>query len=157
MIKGLMREATLAIQSKTGVTAGVFIWLGLAAVAALTAFVFLCVAAYVWLERLFGGVYAGLIVAGFFIFVVLIAALFAAMSRRRARERAILARAAHAHGGSWLLDPRLLATAMQVGRTLGWQRLVPVALLGFLAAQWAREYRNQRSDGDGDDDSDDNS
>ena len=153
MIKGLMREATLAIQSKTGATAGVFVWLGLAALAGLTAFVFLCVAAYVWLESRFGGVYAGLIVAGFFILVVLIAALFAAMARRRARERAILERAARAHGGSWLLDPRLLATAMQVGRSLSWQRLVPIALLGLLAAQWAREYRNQRSD-TGDDSAD---
>ena len=153
MIKGMMREATLAIQSKTGATTGVFVWLGLAALAALTAFVFLCVAAYVWLGTRFGGVYAGLIVAGFFIVVLLIAALFAAMARRRARERAILARAAHAHGGSWLLDPRILATAMQVGRTLGWQRLLPVALLGVLAAQWAREYRNQRRDDeDGGDD-----
>ena len=146
MIKGLMREVTLAIQSKTGATAGFFISLGLAAVAAMTAFVFLCVAAYVWLESRFGGVYAGLIVAGFFILIVLIAALFAAMSRRRARERAILARAARAHGGSWLLDPRILTTAMQMGRTIGWQRLLPLALLGFLAAQWAREHRNQRSD-----------
>ena len=148
MIKGLMREATLAIQSKTGATTGVFIWLGLAALAALTAFVFLCITAYVWLASRFGGVHAGLIVAGFFILVGLIAALFAALARRRARERAILARAAHAHCGSWLLDPRILATAMQVGRTLGWQRLVPVALLGVLVAQWAREYRNQRRDGE---------
>ena len=56
MIKGLMREATLAIQSKTGATTGVFIWLGLAALAALTAFVFLCITAYVWLASRFGGV-----------------------------------------------------------------------------------------------------
>ena len=70
MIKGLMREATLAIQSKTGATTGVFIWLGLAALAALTAFVFLCITAYVWLASRFGGVHAGLIAAGFFILVV---------------------------------------------------------------------------------------
>jgi len=25
-------------------------------------------------------------------------------------------------------------------RALGWQRLVPIALLGFMAAQWAREH-----------------
>lgn len=149
MIKNLVREARLAVQSKTGATPGVFIWLGLAALAALTAFAFLCVAAYDWLTSLFGSVYAGLIVAGFFILVALFSALFAALARRRARERAILERAAHAHAGSWLLDPRILTSAMQVGRTLGWQRLVPVVLLGFLAAQWAREYRNQRSDGEG--------
>jgi len=59
------------------------------------------------------------------------------------RERAILARAAKAHSPSWLLDPKLLGVAVEAGRTIGWQRLVPVALLGIVAAQWARDYRNQ--------------
>ena len=148
MIKGLVREARLAIQSKTGATPGVFIWLGLAAFAAFTAFAFLCVAAYAWLASLYGNVYGGLIAAGFFILIAVLAALAAALGRRRARERSILERAAHAHSGSWLLDPRLLATVMQVGRSLGWQRLVPIALLGFLAAQWTREYRAHRSAGE---------
>ncbi len=146
MIKGFVRDVRLAVQSKTGATPGVFVWLALAAFAALTAFVFLCVAAYAWLASHYGSVHAGLIAAGFFILIAVIAALVSALMRRRARERAILERAAHAHSGSWLLDPRILATAMQVGRSLGWQRLVPIALLGFLAAQWAREYRNQRGE-----------
>lgn len=143
-----MREARLAVQSKTGATPGVFIWLGMAALAGFTAFAFLCVAAYDWLASLYGGVYAGLIAAGFFILIAVIAALLAALARRRARERAILERAAQALAGSWLLDPRILATAVQVGRSLGWQRLVPIALLGFLAAQWARESRAHRDDGE---------
>lgn len=147
MIQGLVREARLAVQSKTGATPGVFICLGIAALAAVTAFAFLCVAAYAWLASHYGSVYAALIVAGFFILIAVIAVLLAAMVRRRARERAILERAAHAHAGSWLLDPRMLTTAVQVGRSLGWQRLVPVVLVGFLAAQWAREYRNQRGKG----------
>jgi len=67
------------------------------------------------------------------------------VKRRRARERAILERAARAQASSsWLLDPKILGAAMQAGRTLGWQRLVPIALLAFMAAQWAREYRDRR-------------
>jgi hypothetical protein len=141
MIKGLMREAVLAIQAKSGVTPGLFVGLGIAAVAALIAFIFLCVAAYAWVATLVGHVFAGLIVAGFFILVAVIAAIVAMAARQSAKQRAILERAAHARGGAWLLDPKIVSTAVQVGRTLGWQRLVPVALLGFLAAQWAREYR----------------
>jgi len=34
---------------------------------------------------------------------------------------------------------------VEAGRKLGWQRLVPVALLGFMAAQWAREHNRTRS------------
>jgi Ca2+/Na+ antiporter len=140
MIKNWLRDLALTVQSRSGVTAGLVIWVFVAAFALLTAFVFLCIAAYAWLSQAFGGIYAGLIVAGFFILVTLIASIAAAVTRRRARERAILQRAARAQASSsWLLDPKILATAMQAGRAIGWQRIVPLALLGFLAAQWVRD------------------
>jgi hypothetical protein len=147
MMKSLMREVRLAIQSKTGASPAVVVWFAVVATASLAAFAFLCVAAYAWLSTLFGSVFAGLIVAGFFIVIAAIAGMFGALARRRARERAILERAARAHAGSWLLDPKILATALQVGRSVGWQRLLPVALLGFIAAQWAREFRERGRDG----------
>ncbi len=79
--------------------------------------------------------------------IALIAAIVFAVSRRRARERAILERAARAHGASsWLLDPKILGVAMQAGRALGWERIMPVALLGLLAAQWARERKSGDSE-----------
>jgi hypothetical protein len=140
MIKNWLRDLALAVQSRSGITAGLVIWVFVAAFALSTAFVFLCVAAYAWLSQAFGGIYAGLIVAGFFILVALIASIAGAVTRRRARERAILQRAARAQASSsWLLDPKILATAMQAGRAIGWQRIVPLALLGFLAAQWVRD------------------
>ena len=67
-------------------------------------------------------------------------------ARRRARHRAILERAARAHAPSWLLDPKILATAVQVGRSLGWQRVIPLALVGIMVAQWAREHRARGDD-----------
>jgi hypothetical protein len=103
--------------------------------------VFLCVAGYAWLSLRFDGVIAGLIMAGIFVAVALIAALISALIRQRVRERAILARAARAHSPSWLLDPKILGIAVEAGRTIGWQRIVPVAVLGFVAMQWARENR----------------
>ena len=149
MIKGLMREVTLAVQSRTGITPAVLVWLAVAAIAAPTAFAFLCVAAYEWLSKLFGPVSAGLIVAGFFILIAAIAAMLGALARRNARQRAILERAARARAGSWLLDPKILASALQIGRSIGWQRIAPLALLGFIAAQWVREYRDRDQDQDG--------
>lgn len=143
MLRGLRREIALAVQARSGVTAAAVVLLALIALATLTAFVFLCVAGYEWFALQFGNVYAALIMAGIFVLLALIAAIICAAARRRARERAILERAARAHAPSWLLDPKILATAVQVGRTLGWQRIVPVALLGFMAAQWAREYHQR--------------
>jgi hypothetical protein len=143
MFKTVTREITLLIQARSGLSTSVVVSAIVILVALLVAFAFLCVAAYVWLAVQFGNVFAGLILAGVFIVIALVAAIACAAARRNARERAILARAARAHSPSWLLDPKVLGAAVDAGRTIGWQRIVPVALLAFLAAQWAREYRDK--------------
>ena len=145
MVKSWMHDIKLALQARSGATPGLFVWLAIVAAASVTAFVFLCVAGYNRLALELGNVFAGLVMAGIFVLIALIGAIVAAMSRRRARERAILERAARAHASSaWLLDPKILSVAMQAGRSLGWQRLVPIALLAFMAAQWVREHRERR-------------
>ncbi len=146
MLKNWLRDLRLAIQARSGATTAVLIWLAVVAVAAIFAFVFLCVAAFAWLSLQVGSIFGGLIMAGIFVVIALFGLIISALLRKRARERAILERAARAHSPSWLLDPRLLATAVQIGRQIGWQRVVPVALLGFMAAQWTREHRGQGQD-----------
>jgi hypothetical protein len=91
-------------------------------------------------------VFGALVAAAVFVIIALIGLLVCSSLRRNTREKAILERAAKARAPSWLLDPKILGTAMQVGRVVGWQRIIPVALLGFMAAQWAREYRNRDQD-----------
>src|SRR5215470_15904408 len=143
MFKTVTREITLAIQSRSGLSTAVVISMAVMTAALLIAFAFLCVSAYAWLTIHFSTVFAGLIMAAGFAMIALIAAIACMVARRRARERAILARAARAHSPSWLLDPKILGVAVEAGRSIGWQRIVPVALLGFMAAQWAREYRDK--------------
>jgi len=145
MLKSWMRDVTLAIQAHSGVSAALFVWIGLLAVALLTAFAFLCVAAYDWLALQLGSVFAALIMAGVFALIAVIDAALSALSRRRAKERAILERAARARAQpAWLVDPKILAAAVDAGRWLGWQRILPLALLGLMAVQWNREHRQHR-------------
>jgi hypothetical protein len=143
MFKTVTREITLSIQARSGLSTPVVVSAIVILVALVVAFAFLCVSAYAWLAVQFGTVFAGLIMAGVFVVIALFAAIVCAAARRRVRERAILARAARAHSPSWLLDPKVLGAAVEAGRSIGWQRIVPVALLAFLAAQWAREYRDK--------------
>jgi hypothetical protein len=143
MFKSLTREITLSIQSRSGASGAVVVWLAIMTVALLTAFVFLCVTGYDWLSAYYGSIYAGMAMAAIFIAIAVIAAIVSALIRRRVRERAILARAAKAQAPPWLLDPRILGVAVEAGRSIGWQRIIPVALLGIMAAQWARESRNK--------------
>jgi hypothetical protein len=147
MLKGWVRDITLSLQAKSGVTPALFVWLAIIALASLTAFAFLCVAGYQWALLQVGPVFAGLAMAGVFLLIALIGLIASAVSRNRAKQRAILERAARAQAStSWLFDPKLLGVAMQAGRSFGWQRLIPVVLLGFLAAQWMRENRHRDSD-----------
>ncbi|MGO9627958.1 MAG: hypothetical protein ACLPXW_03045 [Xanthobacteraceae bacterium] len=150
MLKNWLHDITLSVQARSGVTPALLVWFAIVAFALLTGFAFLCVAGYAWLSLQLGAVFAGLAMAGVFLLIALIAATAAAVSRRSAKQRAILERAARAQAStSWLLDPKILGVAMQAGRTLGWQRIIPVVLLGFLAAQWMRESRHTATDAEG--------
>jgi hypothetical protein len=144
MIKNWTREITLAIQARSGASPTLFVCISVAAAAALTAFAFLCIAGYGWFAIQFGSIFAALLMTAIFALVAVIAAAIGRTAQQRARERAILERAARARAGSGLLDPKLLTLAVQAGRSVGWQRVVPVALFGFVAAQWLREYREHR-------------
>ena len=143
MFKAVTREITLFVQARSGLSTAAAVSAIVIVIALLVAFAFLCAAAYAWLAVEFGTVFAGLIMAGVFAVIAIIAAIVCAAARRRVRERAILARAARARSPSWLFDPKVLGAAVDAGRTIGWQRIVPVALLAFLAAQWARENRDK--------------
>jgi hypothetical protein len=146
MLTGWMHDIRLRIQAKTGFTSTFFIWSAIAAFALLVVFVFLCVTGYAWLSMQLGAVFGGLAMAGVFLLIALVAVAISFISRNRAKQRAILERATQAQGAMKLLDPKVLNAAMQAGRALGWQRVVPVALLGFLAAQWLQTRRQSESD-----------
>lgn len=146
MLKGVMHDISLAIQAKNGLTPAVFIGMAFVALAALGAFAFLCVAGYDWLVPQFGVLDAALIMTGVLVAIAIFGTVACALMRRRARERAIVERAAQAQASSWLLDPKNLATAVQIGRSMGFKRIMPIALLGILAAQWAHDRREQSRD-----------
>src|SRR3974390_3563270 len=139
MFKSLIRDITLKIQTRSGVSRALFVWAAVVVLACLTAFIFLCIALYGWLSLQLGGVIAGLVVAGIFIVIAVGGLIISALIRRRVRQRAIVERAARANAPSYLFDPKILGTALQAGRALGWQRIIPIVLLGFMAGQWTLE------------------
>ena len=143
MLKNLQNNIVLWAQAKTGLSGSLLISLTVAGGAALLAFIFLCVTGYAWLSIQLGPIFGGLAMAGVFLLIAVVGAAASALARDRTRQRAIVQRAARAQGTRALIDPKVLSVAMQAGRALGWQRLIPLALLGFLAAQWVREARRE--------------
>jgi hypothetical protein len=143
MLKRLQNDILLWVQAKAGLSSGFLISLAVAGGAILLMFVFLCVTAYVWLSIQLGSVFGGLAITGVFLLMAVIGAAASAVVRNRTRQRAVVEQAARAQATRALIDPKVLGIAMQAGRALGWQRLIPLALLGFLAAQWVQAARRK--------------
>src|SRR5690242_5494762 len=104
-MSGWLRHLALTAQARTGFGPQIIVWSVIAAVAAIVALIFLCIAAFLWLADRYDAVIAGLLLGSFFILVALIALLAGMLARRRNRERARLELAARSQA-SWL-DPKL--------------------------------------------------
>src|ERR1700722_4797514 len=132
MLARVQHFLRLWLTEKTGLSAS-FLLLGCAAVfAALASFIFLCVSLYAWATVKLGPVFGALAAAGVFLIIAVCSLAAASLSRSRARQRAALERAARG-GGSALLAPRVMRMGFEAPRRIGWQRLIPIVLLGLLA------------------------
>jgi hypothetical protein len=137
-MSGWLHHLALSARARTGFSTHIVVWAAIAAVSSATMFVFLCVAAFVWLADRYGAVTAGLVMAGSFFVIALIAVVSVGISRRRNMERAKLELAARSNA-SWL-DPRLLGVGVQVGRAIGWRKLASLAAVAILAAGLSKEW-----------------
>lgn len=109
----------------------------LAAAMAVAVFItisFLCAAAFVYMLQTYGLMQACLTGAGIFLIVALVAASFYIVRKNRARARAAEAAKSAVHTA--LADPMLVAVGIQVIRTIGVKKLVPILAVGGLALGW---------------------
>jgi hypothetical protein len=114
-IASLKHKIDLALKSTVG---GI-----VALVTALVAIGFFCAAAFMWLERKLDPIAAALIIGGFFLFLSLIAVLVVVLVQRKPPPPP------PRHKSLWS-DPALLATALDIGRTLGPKRAATAVLIG---------------------------
>jgi hypothetical protein len=137
-----IRHIALNAKARSGFGPALIAWFLIAAAALVLAVGFLCAAAFIWLASSFGGVAAGLILGGAFLLVAIIAVFAGWITRLRNRERARRDLAARSHAG-WL-DPKFLAVGIEIGRTLGWRRIMTLVAVGLLAAGLGKEWMGSR-------------
>ncbi len=138
MISGWVRYLRLTAEAKTGFSGQILIWSVVAALCAGFTFFFVVLAAFIWLAQRYSALTAALILAAFFLLVAIGAATACVITRRRNIERAQLALATRSNA-PWL-DPRIVGVGLQIGRSIGWKRIVPLAAVGVLAAGFAKEW-----------------
>jgi TM2 domain-containing membrane protein YozV len=113
------------------------VWAAIAAIALFAALMFFGAALFVLAQAEFGTLRALLGFGAFFAVLALIAAIgLGLVQRRAARRRAIAIQTASA-ATPWWLDPRLLATGLDLSRTLRGRRAISIGLAGaFLVGLW---------------------
>jgi hypothetical protein len=102
----------------------------MAAAAGIAAFLFFVIAAFLWTQQRYDTIVACGVGAGFFLLLAVVALAMLAISRHRAAKAE--EEAANAVPG-WLADPAALLMAVQVARSIGFTRLLPLALAAVAA------------------------
>ncbi len=102
----------------------------IAAAAGVAAFFFLVIAAFLWTQQRYDTIVACGAGAGLFLLVAVFALTILAISRRRAAKAE--QEAASAVPG-WFADPAALLMGVQIVRTIGIGRLLPIALAAIAA------------------------
>lgn len=102
-----------------------------AAFAAFVTIVFLCAAAFVFVLENYGLIEACLGGAAIFFLITFIAVVTLLIRRKAAKKRA--AEHAKAASQSLLADPMVVAAGLQLVRTVGVKKLIPIVAIGGLA------------------------
>jgi hypothetical protein len=133
----------LTARAKTGVTGNVllsgagFAWAAMATGLwlSITAFVFIGNGyAWPWQNQ---WVFAGCVLLLFWLALTALLAFLTYRERNKAKARAEAALAAERAA---LLDPSMLTAALEIGRAIGWRRVVSLAGVALLATGLAKEW-----------------
>ena len=144
MFSGWVRYLRLTARAKTGLSSGVVIFGVVATLALVVAVVFALFALFIWLAERYSPLTAALVLAGFFFLLAILAGIGALLAQRRTVAEARLALQARSNS-SWL-DPKLLPVGLQIARSIGLRRIVPLVAVGVLAAALAKEWFGSRQD-----------
>ena len=105
--------------------------MGVLAFALLVAIAFLLAAAFVFAAQSYGGIVACLGGAALFFVITIIVGIWYAVRKRQAEARA--RERARAMALSMLADPAVLAASLNIVRSLGAKRVIPMVAVGALA------------------------
>lgn len=133
-----------SIQMKVDSALRSAVWMLVMAAALFAALICGAAILFLWISKNYGVIEAWIALGGGFVMIALLALTANAISRSRTRHREVLANAAGRHSApgarflndpsSLLKDPAALLTGLQIIRIVGVRRLVPLLLVGGVAA-----------------------
>jgi len=147
-MSGWVRYLELTAKAKTGFSPTLLILLGVAAALGLAATVLLIVTVFIFCSEQFGPLRTGIGMTLTFL-VLCLGCVFAAIrARRKTMEEAQAATAARSTRA--MFDTSVLSLGLEIGRTIGWRRLVPIVAVALIAAGVAKEWARRSAPKDAD-------
>jgi uncharacterized SAM-binding protein YcdF (DUF218 family) len=129
------------LKAKIRLSIASLVWGGIAAAAGVTGLLFLSVAGFLWLSQRYDPVTACLVLGIAYVVLAAVALTVVASVRNR---RVKIAPPASATQPQWWADPVAIVTALQLVRTIGITRILPIAVLGAVVAGFALERSAKR-------------
>jgi hypothetical protein len=147
-----------SVQMKVHATLRSVVWTLVMAAALFAAVICGAAVLFLWLSQNYGVVEAWMALGAGFVMIALFALIANAISKGRARRREILANAATRHSApgarllndpvSLLKDPAMLLTGLQIVRIIGIRRILPLLLVGGVAAGFLLNRNDQADEPD---------
>lgn len=145
---GWLRYFELQAKVRTGLSTSVVTWATVAAMCAAVTIALVIVAIAIWLADRYGPLTAIVMLGGFFLCVTIMALIACQFAYRQTVARAKQALAVRS-SAPWL-NPGNLAVGMQIGRAIGWRRIVPLIAVGVIAAGISKEWFSHATPADDD-------
>jgi hypothetical protein len=133
-----LRHLTLLAEARTGFSVPIGLWLLVTIVSSGAVVVFLCISAFLWIALRYDPLTANLAMACLFLFIASTAGFICVSARQRNMELARLVLASRSRT-PWL-DPRVLALGLNVGRSIGWGKLIPLAVVAIVAGVLGKKW-----------------
>ena len=133
-----LRHLRLVAEAKTGFSVPIGLWFLVTVISSGGVIVFLCISAFIWIARHYDPLTAGLAMACLFLLSATIAGFICVFAQQRNMERARLELAAR--GRTPWLDPKVLALGFNVGRSIGWGKLIPLVVVAVVAGVVGRNW-----------------
>jgi hypothetical protein len=127
-------DLVLDLKTRVHTAAIAAVWGSIAVVSVVAVLFFLCLGTFVWISQHYGWVAASFVLGGFFLIAAVISS-FAFIVVRRG-DNPPTSPVPTAQRAQWWLDPAVLTMGLQLGRSIGARRLIPVLLVGALGAGW---------------------
>ena len=128
----------LKVKARFGLTSTALVWAVVAAIGAAITFGFIVLTIGIWIAERYSPMTSAVVLGAVFLTLTVVAVFSCISEHKRTMEEAKQALALKSNI-PWA-TPQTLATGLQIGRAVGWRKILPLLAIGVVATGVTREW-----------------